>query len=179
MILVCFKGIGSSYVANKYSDKIIEMYINSSINPNTDSPIIISTINEIKQNLLNFEVIIINFCKPLLDCLTALKMDYILIYPDISCKDQYIKYWSDWSGFDQYNSEKILLKSNEYLENYLQKIYDWVHINNSIDIIPEVKSELTFEKLIQEDVIITENDVRDLKTVENKLKVRYATTSQN
>ena len=156
MILVCFKGIGSSYVANKYSDKIIEMYINSSINPNTDSPIIISTINEIKQNLLNFEVIIIN-----------------------SCKDQYIKYWSDWSGFDQYNSEKVLLKSNEYLENYLQKIYDWVHINNSIDIIPEVKSELTFEKLIQEDVIITENDVRDLKTVENKLKVRYATTSQN
>ena len=50
MLIVGFKGIGSSFVANKYKDKIIEMYINPAINP-SNSDMIVNFINHINKTI--------------------------------------------------------------------------------------------------------------------------------
>ena len=171
MLIVGFKGIGSSFVANKYKDKIIEMYINPAINP-SNSDMIVNFINHIKQNIIDYEVVIMNFCEPILNCLNALKIKYFLVYPDISAKNDFDKYWADWDIFDKFSAEKIKLQKGQYLEDLLALKFDWI-TNKELPAITDSNNnhELTFDDLVNKDVTITEADIRNLKGVENKLKV--------
>ena len=77
-----------------------------------------------------------------------------------------------FSTLNLISAEKIKLQKGQYLEDLLALKFDWIS-NKELPAITDSNNnhELTFDDLVNKDVTITEADIRDLKSVENKLKV--------
>lgn len=179
MLLIGFRKIGKTSFAQKYKDNVIELTFENYENIEDQNTIIVF-IQDIKKYLNQYDIVIIPFLPQLLTCLDALNIKYILVYPDITCKDDYIEYWDDFKYFYESNSEKIILNKGQTLEQALVKLYNWIHIDEvkSLDI-PVNKNKLSMEELLSDDVEITEADVRDLKATQNKLKVGMLLQAKN
>lgn len=183
MLLVCFRKIGKTYLADKYNDKVNDLlpdeYMNS--NNNQDGwPI--NYIEAIKQSELDYVITLIPYITDVILCLDALNIEYTLVYP-IDKINRYEEFWKYHNVFEVSNKPKILLKADEYLENALLGIFDWIKTNDcqdttmqeSTDIVElsstDSSNKLTFEKLIDDNVQVTESDIREFKAIQNKLKI--------
>lgn len=186
MLIIGFRGIGKTTIASKYSDKIIE------IDPNTfrqDSNWPINYIENIKGAILNYEIVIIPYIEEVILCLDALNIEYTLVYPDETNKEKYLPFWNEFDIFNKSNKSKIILEKDESIEQALSQIYDWIIIEedkndlveskNDLVNIPENKNKLSLDQLLNEDLEITEADVRDLKATQNKLKVGMLLQAKN
>ena len=186
MLIIGFKGIGKTTIASKYSDKIIE------IDPSTfrqDSNWPVNYIENIKGAILNYEIVIIPYIEEVILCLDALNIEYTLVYPDETNKEKYLPFWNEFDIFNKSNKSKIILEKDETIEQALSQIYDWIIIEedkndlvkskNDLVNIPENKNNLSLDQLLNEDLEITEADVRDLKATQNKLKVGMLLQAKN
>lgn len=186
MLIIGFRGIGKTTIASKYSDKIIE------IDPNTfrqDSNWPINYIESIKGAILNYEIVIIPYIEEVILCLDALNIEYTLVYPDETNKEKYLPFWNEFDIFNKSDKSKIILEKDESIEQALSQIYDWIIIEedkndlveskNDLVNIPENKNKLSLDQLLNEDLEITEADVRDLKATQNKLKVGMLLQAKN
>lgn len=186
MLIIGFKGIGKTAIASKYSDKIIE------IDPSTfrqDSNWPVNYIENIKGAILNYEIVIIPYIEEVILCLDALNIEYTLVYPDETNKEKYLPFWNEFDIFNKSNKSKIILEKDETIEQALSQIYDWIIIEedkndlvkskNNLVNIPENKNKLSLDQLLNEDLEITEADVRDLKATQNKLKVGMLLQAKN
>lgn len=186
MLIIGFKGIGKTTIASKYSDKIIE------IDPSTfrqDSNWPVNYIENIKGAILNYEIVIIPYIEEVILCLDALNIEYTLVYPDETNKEKYLPFWNEFDIFNKSNKSKIILEKDETIEQALSQIYDWIIIEedkndlvkskNDLVNIPENKNKLSLDQLLNEDLEITEADVRDLKATQNKLKVGMLLQAKN
>lgn len=186
MLIIGFKGIGKTTIASKYSDKIIE------IDPSTfrqDSNWPVNYIENIKGAILNYEIVIIPYIEEVILCLDALNIEYTLVYPDETNKEKYLPFWNEFDIFNKSNKSKIILQKDETIEQALSQIYDWIIIEedkndlvkskNDLVNIPENKNKLSLDQLLNEDLEITEADVRDLKATQNKLKVGMLLQAKN
>ena len=186
MLIIGFKGIGKTTIASKYSDKIIE------IDPSTfrqDSNWPINYIESIKGAILNYEIVIIPYIEEVILCLDALNIEYTLVYPDETNKEKYLPFWNEFDIFNKSDKSKIILEKDESIEQALSQIYDWIIIEedknglveskNNLADIPKNKNKLSLDQLLNEDLEITEADVRDLKATQNKLKVGMLLQAKN
>ena len=237
MLIVKFSNLDIKYTVYLYKDNIIEIDIQL-FDKNPD--VIIDVINQIKIKMQAYERVIINYHKEIVECLNALNITYILMYPDNLSSENSLFNKEEVQFFINNQKEKLIINNNEEFESYLKAKYDWKSFNNnneesineeSIDKdinivkneimsssiqeepIQEVESEnieenlgekesidnkiesiktdssdnennkpiesnstnhynnLTMQDLLKEDTIISETDVRNLKVVENKLKI--------
>ena len=186
MLIIGFRGIGKTAIASKYSDKIIE------IDPSTfrqDSNWPINYIENIKGAILNYEIVIIPYIEEVILCLDALNIEYTLVYPDETNKEKYLPFWNEFDIFNKSNKSKIILEKDENIEQALSQMYDWIVIKDDknslvesksdLEGIPENKNKLSLDQLLNEDLEITEADVRDLKATQNKLKVGMLLQAKN
>ena len=186
MLIIGFRGIGKTTIASKYSDKIIE------IDPSTfrqDSNWPINYIESIKGAILNYEIVIIPYIEEVILCLDALNIEYTLVYPDETNKEKYLPFWNEFDIFNKSDKSKIILEKDESIEQALSQIYDWIIIEedknglveskNNLADIPKNKNKLSLDQLLNEDLEITEADVRDLKATQNKLKVGMLLQAKN
>jgi len=135
LVISAFPGCGKSHYFRENIDKIV-LDSDSSKFDKSDFPK--NYINHIKENLGKADIIMVSSHKEVRDALVENKIPFILIYPDISIKDEYIsryidrgssetfvnlltKNWELWvSELDnQIGCDKIKLKKFQYLSDVL------------------------------------------------------------
>ena len=175
MLIVGFKQIGKTYLANKYKENVIELtYDNKSEDENQN---IIKYLEDIKSNLSKYEIVLITYNSNVIKCLDALNIEYAMAYKYIdmnllSKEDKEI-----YAIFVSKNCPKIIIQPDSYLENILENSYDFITVSEQKEVIqeetqlePASKQPLTLKDLVTQDIEITENDIRGLKSIQNKLK---------
>lgn len=187
MLILYYKTIDVDIVVNKYKDKIYKLEVDDTC---LDENNIITYIAEVKDKLNEYEVIMLAYDVKLQLCFDALKLKYTVLLP--SREDLTINIYDD----DVYNQmencinkvDSIVLDVEESVESGLQHLFDWINIEDNISAIIDaepvkddiddteqymlpVNKKLTLQDLIEDDVDITEADVRKLKASTNKLKV--------
>lgn len=137
--IICgFPGIGKTTITDKYSTAIDLDSAAYSRSP--DFPV--NYLFDIRAAISDgYEYILISTHSQVLEMLTALHMDYTLVYPDESLKEEYMKRYVDREspkGFINYIDEmwdefvlacdyvqaptKFVLQSGEYLSDVFEKI---------------------------------------------------------
>lgn len=179
MLIMGFGKIGKTEFANKYKDKVKELTFDNYKNVQDQNTVILF-IQDIKKYLNEYEIVIIPFLNQLKVCLDALKIKYVMAYPSIDCQEDYLEYWDDFKYFYEADTEKLELSRGQNLEQALSKLYSWIDLEEPKQlVVPENKNKLTLEQLIDDDIEITEADVRDLKATQNKLKVGMLLQAKN
>ena len=133
-LVSAFPGTGKSYLYNNYDGVILDS--DSSTFDKSDFPA--NYIMHIKDNIDSADMIMISSHKEVRDALVDNGLEFSLIYPDKSLKDEYIdryikrgnaesfvalltKMWDEW--IDELQSQKsckhIVLKSGEYLSDVI------------------------------------------------------------
>ena len=153
MIVSAFAGVGKTTLAKKYNGEVIDLESgnfkwiengnteatkgNGSRTQNPRFPI--NYLEAIKKANTEYKVVLISQHEVIRKCLDAVKLDYIIAYPDISMKEEYIERyknrgnnerfislistsWEKWiSDLDKIQGHnKIILQKGEYLENYIE-----------------------------------------------------------
>lgn len=135
LVVSAFPGCGKSHYFRENVDKIV-LDSDSSKFDKSDFPR--NYIQHIKENIGEADVIMVSSHKEVRDALVDNGIRFILVYPDISIKDEYIrryidrgspesfinllkKNWELWiSELDeQVGCDKIKLKENQYLSDVL------------------------------------------------------------
>ena len=188
MILIEFGNIIEADFASKYKDKINVLDFQE-YQDKSDWPI--SFIEAIKKSELDFDITIVSYMQEIILCLDALKIDYTLVYLQISDKNIPEKLLDDYIFIKTHQCKRIILHIGEHLEDKLRNEFNWIikeePLKNELVVpkelskpeIPVNKNKLTMEQLIDDDVEITEADVRELKATQNKLKVGMLLQAKN
>lgn len=218
MLIVSYSGIDNTDFATKYSDNVIILPLDST---NLTNDILISYIELIKANLLNYDVVIIPYRQEVVICLDTLQIDFTVLYSDLDINEFHSERLMLNKLADTHNS--IELENDEGLDKALVDLYDWIiknddkevdnssniysfdiadnGINTSADntsdevveqnnfvfdfdsdklsIVEKDKKKLTLQELIEQDIDITESDVRDIKSITNKFKVAMILQAQS
>ena len=139
MIVSAFAGVGKTTLAQKYSSDVIDLesgnyrWLNSDGTeqskgtqrvPNPRFPI--NYLEAIKAANQKYKVVLISQHEVIRKCLDAVKLDYILAYPDMSMKEEFIERYRKRGN----NENFIRLISTEW-EKWIQAL-DSVHTHNKI-----------------------------------------------
>lgn len=191
MLLVRSKYTNIENLIEKYKDKIIyiqeEEFKGNSL---TGWPI--NYIEAIKKSSIENNLTIIDYNKEIVKCLQALKIEHQLIYDETFSQEMLKESQQVYEAFTDLSQDIIVLNSEITLEKYLSKYFDWINYeeviinkevvsveNQEIATIPENKNKLTLAQLLDDNLEITEADVRDLKATQNKLKVGMLLQAKN
>lgn len=190
MILIEFGNIIEANFASKYKDNVnildFQQYQN-----NSDWPV--DFIEAIKKSELQFDITIVSYMQEIVLCLDALNIDYTLVYLQISDKNIPANLVEEYNFIKTHQCKRIIMHIGELLENKLSSEFEWIikeepkgeteelpiPQESSKPEIPTNKNKLTMEQLIDDDVEITEADVRELKATQNKLKVGMLLQAKN
>ena len=196
MLIVGFSGIniGSLLTNSEYNNKIIGLDLKSE---NMTNDVLIDYIEKIRESLANFEIVIIPYIQEIILCLDTLAINYTLVYPTEMDKDRIGTHVEEYQIFKTLamKNDSIVLKVGETLEQRLKEQFDWINLEENTEIKQEVKQEnnkeetaitetkieqkpqaldgkkTTLQELIEQDIDITEADVREMKAITNKFKV--------
>lgn len=189
MILIEFGNIIEADFASKYKEKVNILDFQQ-YQKNSDWPI--SFIEDIKKSELEFDITIVSYMQEIVLYLDALKIDYTLVYLQISDKNIPEDLLDDYIFIKMHECKRIVMHIGEKLEDKLRSEFDWIEdekIEEEQELVvqkesvkselPQNKNNLTMEQLIGDDVEITEADVRELKATQNKLKVGMLLQAKN
>lgn len=200
MLIVGFSGIniGSLLTNSEYNNKIIGLDLKSE---NMTNDVLIDYIEQIRESLANFEIVIIPYIQEIILCLDTLAISYTLVYPTEMDKERIGTHTDEYQIFKTLamKTDSIVLKVGESLEQRLKEKFDWINLDKKPEVKqeqeikqenPEVKEETsiteveqeqkpqmldgkktTLQELIEQDIDITEADVREMKAITNKFKV--------
>lgn len=200
MLIVGFSGIniGSLLTNSEYNNKIIGLDLKSE---NMTNDVLIDYIEQIRESLANFEIVIIPYIQEIILCLDTLAISYTLVYPTEMDKERIGTHTDEYQIFKTLamKTDSIVLKVGESLEQRLKEKFDWINLDKKPEVKqeqeikqenPEVKEEtsiteveqeqkpqmldgkkITLQELIEQDIDITEADVREMKAITNKFKV--------
>lgn len=182
MLLVCFKSIDVATFVDKYKDKSTFLSVPDN---KTNNNWLVEYIENIKESLTQYDIVFIYYSREIILSLNTLQIEYKLVYPN-KLTEQFKQWTNVYNIFLELAKEKesILLNKEDTLETVLSGIFDWINLKEVTEnkqeipvvqenkpVIPENKNHLTLQQLLDEDVDITEADVRELKATTNKLKV--------
>lgn len=172
MLLLGFQNLGQQDIQKKYPDKfnILEMHSN-----NLDKNEIINFIQNIKIAISQFDVVYVKFTLEIVTCLTALNIPFKVVYNETEPNDLF-------NVIENKGYKKIKVSTQYTLENLLLDIFNWkididkpqVLESEKQDIVLEPiksKTKLSLGELIKDDIEVTESDVREFKSITNKLKM--------
>lgn len=190
MLILYYKTLNVDDIVEKYSDKVYKLNID---NVNLDENTIIEYIADVKDKLGIYDVVFVAYDIKLQLCFDALKLSYTILIPT---KEDLTVDTSDEELYSQMENcankvDSIVLDIEETVEHGLSQLFDWIIIDDKVETIMDtvidtdsgvestddeqsiipVNKKLTLQDLIEDDVDITEADVRKLKASTNKLKV--------
>ena len=124
--LKCMESESSNFTDNRGTNRIL-------ITENSEWPN--NYLNHIKENIGKYDIIFVSTHKELRESLTENNIEFLLVYPDISLKEEYLerykkrgssndylklvdKNWETWiNQLENEKCKKIVLNSNEYLSD--------------------------------------------------------------
>lgn len=174
MLLVVLKSSKYMALSDLYSDKI--NYLEDKDVNYKDSQSVINYIITIKSSMETYDITMITFNSEIIKCLDSINLltDYKLVYSMQDDKNDILK-------LEKLGKECIVLENSDDLLYILNDSFQWMNQEDliveqkesekSLEEIPVNKNKITLEQLLSEDISITEADVRDLKSTQNKLKV--------
>lgn len=182
MLLVVLRNKLYDKLKEEFPDKvnIIDDIKFKHINNPNNPEYLINYLEQIKGSMATFDVTIIYYSYQVITCLKTLDIEYKVVYmPNDRNKLNH--------KLQSLDCDKIEIKNYQDMKNILCDIFKWdmldeqqcdeqketnsKEITVKTDTEPIDKSKLTLAQLLDEDISITDNDVRDLKNVQNKLKV--------
>lgn len=173
MLIIGFRKIGKTTLAEKYPKKVNDLdpsiYLEEGSGENGWP---INYIEAIKKSCTEYQITLIPYIPAVVVCLDALQFEYYVAYPEASLYEQYKEYWEDFSYFNEFTDNKFVLSKDTYLEDILRDNFDWIAPKEDLSL--ETTSQdttLTFERLLDDKIALTENDFREMKLIQNKLKV--------
>lgn len=181
MIVSAFAGVGKTTLAQMYKEDVIDLESgnfkwleNDGTEASKGSRRIqnpkypINYLEAIKKANSQYKVVLISQHDVIRKCLDAVKLDYIVVYPEISMKEEFIERYKARGNNDNFinlitskweswindlnsiqNHQKIVLGKGQYLSDFAEKLG---------------LSKLDNEN--NQEVSITKNDVKDIKTDE-------------
>lgn len=183
MLLVKYKNLDVVEFANKYNDKVKLLTPNKTDNA---SNWLIKFIEEVKKANSDNSIIITDYMKELILGFRALKLKYSIAYPQHISKAEYDENKLEYDALklQAQEVETFVIKDGETIEKVLADKFDWISIEeenveedisvvvaDSKPIIQERKP-LTFKELVEnDDIEITDADIRDMKALTNKFKI--------
>lgn len=181
MLLVKYKNLDVTDFVNKYKDKVKVLTPNKNDNA---KEWLIKFIEEVKKAILTNDIVLVDYLKELIMGFDALKIEYKVVYPQNISKEEYDKNKQDYDmlKLQAQKVEAYVIKDDETLEQTLKEDFDWIVIEEPKDLQP-IKNEivnidtaerkpLTFKDLVENDNIeITDADIRDMKALTNKFKM--------
>ena len=174
MLLVVLKNSQYKALSDLYSDKI--NYLEDNNVNYKDSQSVINYIIAIKSSMEIHDITMIAFNSEIIKCLDSINLltDYKLVYSMQDDKNDILE-------IEKLGKEYLVLENPEDLLYILNDSFQWVDQEDlkvvkkepekSLEELPVNKNKITLEQLLSEDISITEADVRDLKSTQNKLKV--------
>ena len=165
MLLVGTNIDQAKLLSEKYKEKFNYIVFNNTNSSNDNY--IVHFIELIKESVLKFDITFVQFNDIIIKILNTLNINYSVI-----CNEE------EELQFINENVTKYIIKDNSF-EKTLKPYFNWVEVKEESLSIPENKNKLTFEQLLNEDVSITEADVRSLKETQNKLKVGMLLQAKN
>lgn len=203
MIVSAFAGVGKTTLAQEYKDDVIDLessnfkWLN---NENTESSkgtnrvqnprYPINYLEAIKSANSKYKIVLVSQHEILRKCLDAVKLDYVLVYPDKSLKDEYIERyrargnndgfinlisnkWDSWiHNLDNINNHnKIVLQSGQFLSDVIEQLglepkADTPDVNNT-NTNSDVEEQI-IEEVTDEIVNNVDNSVDNLPQTVNK-----------
>ena len=181
MLLVKYKNLDVNDFVEKYKDKVRVLTPNKNDNA---SEWLIKFIEEVKKAISANDIILVDYLKELIMGFDALKIEYKIIYPQNISKEEYDQNKQDYDmlKLQAQKVEAYVIKDGENIESTLKEDFDWIVIEEPKDLQP-IKNEivnidtaerkpLTFKDLVENDNIeITDADIRDMKALTNKFKM--------
>lgn len=176
MLLIKYKNLDLSDFTSKYEDKVKFMM------PNKQDNIkdwLIKFIEDVKKSISDNTIIIVDYVKELIMAFDVLKIEYKLVYPKIISNEEYElnKQEYDALKLKAQQVEAYVISNDNTLECIVKDQFDWIHIDDKVIVAdtpsPVVeKKPLTFRDLVENDNIeITDADIRDMKALTNKFKI--------
>ena len=165
MLLVGTNIDQAKLLSEKYKDKF--NYISFDNSSSSNDNYIVHFIELIKESVLKFDITFVHFNDIIIKILNTLQINYNIICNE----DEELQLIKD-------NVTKYIIKEDSF-EKTLKPYFNWIEVKEEALTIPENKNKLTFEQLLNEDVSITEADVRSLKETQNKLKVGMLLQAKN
>ena len=199
MIVSAFAGVGKTTLAQMYNEDVIDLESGnfkwlendgteeskgSRKVPNPNYPI--NYLEAIKKANTEYKVVLISQHDVIRKCLDAVKLDYVIIYPDISMKEEFIERykargnnndfinlitskWESWiSNLNLVqNHQKIILNRGQYLSDFAEELGLPKLDNQDKSITEEIKEDSKTEEIIEE--IVTDIVENVDKSVENQV----------
>lgn len=136
----------------EYADNVV--ILTSSIDNDTNA--LIKFLEDIKKNILKYELVVINYNKLVLDCLNKLEIKY---------------YITNNLGLENYSIYSNVIDVNGTVNQTLGAYFGWINKPELPIADVESNNDLTLEKLATQDVTITDANIRQAKMIETKAKV--------
>lgn len=176
MLLVKYKNLGIDEFISKYKEKVKFMI---PIENSNVKEWLIKFVEEVKTAISSNDIIFVDYRKELILAFDALKIQYILLYPQYLSKEEYDLNKEDYDALrlQSQKVETIVLKENDTIEKVLVNRFDWITVEEKIQTeeVPVAiveRKPLTFRDLVENDTIeITDADIRDMKALTNKFKM--------
>lgn len=219
MIVSAFAGVGKTTLAKKYNKDVIDLESGNfkwiengnteatkGDNTRTQNPKYpINYLEAIKKANSEYKVVLISQHDVIRKCLDAVKLDYILVYPDISMKEEFIERYqkrgnnekfinlimSNWDKWIQdlnniSGHNKIILQKGQYLEDYLSVLgleeikEEIIEEDKKLSTEPVENVDNSVENSIQElDKNVSISDVADDKFYIDDLMLRELKSMEN
>ena len=188
MLLVKYKNLDAVEFANKYNDKVKLLTPNKTDNA---SNWLIKFIEEVKRANSDNSIIITDYMKELILGFKALKLKYSIAYPQHISKAEYDENKLEYDALkiQAQEVETFVIKDGETIEKVLADKFDWISIkeenveeenvveDNGVVVadskpVLQERKPLTFKELVEnDDIEITDADIRDMKALTNKFKI--------
>lgn len=240
MIVSAFAGVGKTTLAKKYEKDVIDLESGNfkwiengnteetkGDNKRTLNPRFpINYLEAIKKANSQYKVVLISQHDVIRKCLDAVKLDYIIVYPDITMKQEFIDRYKNRGNNDNFvnlistkwenwitdlnnihNHKKIILKSGQYLEDYIEefgidrigdiienqdnnvmedvidKVTDEIveTVDKDVDNLPQVmvNKNVTISDMMDDQFYIDDLTLREFKVVENKVRAGMLIQAKN
>lgn len=176
MLLVGQLGIGEQEISRLFKAKFNVLYWNYykyTTNDTENDSWPINYIEDIKASMNKYKITYIEYQPEIVICLQTLNISFTAV-----CK-QDDEFYEDINNLD---NDKIILDNDETLGDVIYDLFNSIdnvqsdiklnntNTNTNTNVVP-VNNKLTLEKLLDDNVELTEADARELKTIPNKLKV--------
>lgn len=208
MLILKFSGVDSTYLKEKYNDKVIEL---ETLNSDVSNDELIEYIEKVRESIANYEIVIIPYIQEVILCLDTLAIKYTVVFPTEIDSKRIEGKKDEYQIFKTLaiNNDIIVLNVDETLEHKLLERFDWIELNQDksnmedksvkdtvatevteaqstnekLDVSVSAEKQVqkpsqpldgkrvTLQELIEQDIDITEADVREMKSMTNKFKV--------
>ena len=167
-LIIGFGDLNQTYLQDKYPKNF--KFVNKDdynfiVQGKLNNQILIQYLQDISNNMNMYDIVYTQYDINVTYCLNNLNTSYTLAYREYDNINQTVL-----NELPEI-CNKLEIPSNSTLENELGKEYGWIIKDTQLILNQNKNRKLTLQNIMDDNVIVTEEDIREVKEVETKIKV--------